>query len=255
MGLRSFALTDVGLRRSHNEDSYCASDSLGLYVVADGMGGHAAGEVASTTAVQAIEDFVRRTENDRDMTWPFGIDESLSDRENVLLSAVKLANQLICHMASEKTELSGMGTTIAGIKIHDGEASIFNVGDSRVYRVHNGTIVQLTTDHSWVGEQLQRQMITEEEARRHRWKNVITRALGNKTTIDVDLKTVSIENDDVFLACTDGLSGLVSDDVIFETLSLRRDDLEGTCKELVAQANAAGGHDNVTVITVRYTGD
>lgn len=255
MAQRSFALSDVGLRRSHNEDSYCANDGLGLYVVADGMGGHAAGEIASMTAVQTIEDFVRRTENDHDMTWPYGIDESLSEEENALLSAVKVANHSIRRMATEKPELSGMGTTIAGVKIHNGKASIFNVGDSRVYRVRNSTIVQLTTDHSWVGEQLQRQMITEEEARRHRWKNVITRALGNKSTIDVDLQTVGIEDNDVLVVCTDGLSGLVSNEVILETLSLHRDDLEQACKGLVAQANTAGGHDNITVLLIHYTSD
>jgi protein phosphatase len=255
MPTRSFALSDVGLRRSHNEDSYFAGDDLALYLVADGMGGHAAGEIASQTAAKTISDFVSRAEKDRDMTWPFGVDDSYSEMENILLSAIKLANQMICRMATEKPELAGMGTTIAGVKIHEGEASIFNVGDSRVYRFRNGVIEQLTTDHSWVNEQLQRRMITEEEARTHRWKNVITRALGNKSSIEVDLRTIPVQSGDTLMLCTDGLSGLVSDEVILETLESHRDSLEEACRDLVEQANAAGGHDNVTVLIVDYNTD
>jgi protein phosphatase len=252
MPLLSYALTDVGLRRSHNEDSFFANDALGLYVVADGMGGHVAGEIASLTAVQAIQEFVRNAEQDRDMTWPYGIDGTLSTVENLILSAVKIANHHICKMAADRPELSGMGTTIAGVKIHDGEASVFNVGDSRVYRVRGGEIAQLTTDHSWVNEQLQRRMITEEEARTHRWKNVITRALGNKANIDVDLTTIPVEDGDVLILCTDGLSGLVPDETILATLTEDGADLTNACTDLIAQANAAGGHDNITVIVVRY---
>jgi protein phosphatase len=251
----SSALTDVGLRRSHNEDSFCVRDEIGLFMVADGMGGHAAGEVASRTAVEAIEEFVRKAQSDPDMTWPFGIDDSLSEIENILLSAIKLANQKICVMATEKPELSGMGTTIAGVKFEAGEACIFNVGDSRVYRIRPTEIVQLTTDHSWVNEQLRRRMITEEEARTHRWKNVITRALGNKSNIEVDLKMIAAEDSDLFLICTDGLSGMLADEVILETFQAHNDNLEDACKELVAQANAAGGHDNITVLLTRYHGD
>jgi protein phosphatase len=118
--------------------------------------------------------------------------------------------------------------------------------------VRKGEMAQLTTDHSWVNEQLQRQMITEEEARTHRWKNVITRALGNKTTIEVDLQTTKLEDGDLLIICTDGLSGLVSDQVIFETLSAQQDNLEQAAHDLVAQANAAGGHDNITVVLVQY---
>lgn len=253
MPVKSYAMSDVGLRRSHNEDSYCDNQQLGLFVVADGMGGHAAGEIASVNAVKAIENFVQQALNDRDMTWPFGIDENLSEWENILLSAVKVANQIICRMAAEKPELSGMGTTIAGLQFHDKEVVVFHVGDSRVYRIRGNEIVQLTTDHSWVNEQLQRRMITEEEARTHRWKNVITRALGNKSTIEVDLKTLDAEQDDIMLLCTDGLSGLVSDEVLLETLTENRDCLEKVCPELVAQANAAGGHDNITVLVAHYT--
>ena len=253
MPTTSFAISDVGLRRSHNEDSYVANDALKIYLVADGMGGHAAGEVASQTAARIVEDFVRNAEHDRDMTWPFRPKDSLSLTENTLLSAVKLANQIICRMAGERPEMSGMGTTIAGVKVDDQEASIFHVGDSRVYRLRDGVMAQLTTDHSWVNEQLQRQMITEEEARTHRWKNVITRALGNKTTIEVDLQTTDLKDGDLLVICTDGLSGVVSDEVIYETLMAHKDDLETTGRDLVDQANAAGGHDNITVVLIKYT--
>jgi protein phosphatase len=255
MPIKSFGVTDVGQRRSHNEDSFYVGDGQGLYLVADGMGGHAAGEIASQAAVQTIQEFVGRAEADRDMTFPFGVDHSLSDEENVLLSAVKLANQYICRLAREKPEMTGMGTTIAGVRIREGRVIVFHVGDSRVYRIRRGEIAQLTTDHSWVSEQLQRRMITQEEARTHRWKNVITRALGNKNAIDVDLETLDLEDGDLYLLCTDGLSGLVSDQVILETLTCQHDQLEDACKELVVQANAAGGHDNITVVLVKYNGE
>jgi len=255
MPVQSFGTSDVGLRRSHNEDSFYVGDAQGLYLVADGMGGHAAGEIASQAAIQTIQEFVGRAEADRDMTFPFGLDNALSDEENVLLSAVKLANQYICRLAREKPEMTGMGTTIAGVRIRDDKVSVFHVGDSRVYRIRGSQIAQLTTDHSWVSEQLQRRMITLEEARTHRWKNVITRALGNKNSIEVDLETLDLEDGDIYLLCTDGLSGLVSDQVILETLALQQDQLEQACKELVAQANAAGGHDNITVVLVRYSAE
>ena len=253
MPTKSSALTDVGRRRSHNEDSFFISDELELFLVADGMGGHAAGEIASHTAVIAISDFVRRAMADRDMTWPFGVDDTLSEVENIVLSAIKLANQRICQMAAEKSSLTGMGTTIAGVKIDDGKATVFHVGDSRVYRLRDGKIMQLTADHSWVNEQLQRRMITEEEARNHRWRHVITRALGNKASIDVDLKTVQVQDGDLLLICTDGLSGLVSDESIVKTLVDHDGDLGEACKALIGQANQAGGHDNVTVVIVQYT--
>jgi len=255
MPVKSFAISDIGLRRSHNEDSYILCDDLQMYLVADGMGGHVAGEIASQTATRMIEEFVRSAERDRDMTWPYGVNESLSETENALLSAVKVANQIICRMANEKPEMTGMGTTIAGVKINENQASIFNVGDSRVYRVNAAGITQLTTDHSWVNEQLQRRMITEEEARTHRWKNVITRALGNKNSIEVDLQTITLEDGDTLLICTDGLSGLVSDQVILETFCAQRENLQQAGKELVAQAKAAGGHDNITIILVQYFTD
>ena len=253
MPVKSYALTDVGLRRTHNEDSYCVNDDLSLYLVADGMGGHAAGEIASVNAVKAIDDFVRQADRDRDMMWPFGIDESLAEYENVLLSSVKVANQVICRMSAEKPELSGMGTTIAGLQFHDRQITVFHVGDSRIYRIRGVEIAQVTTDHSWVNEQLQRRMITEEEARTHRWKNVITRALGNKSTIEVDIETHDVEHDDILLICTDGLSGLVSDEVVVGTLNQHSDHLEEVCPELIAQANTAGGHDNITVLLAHYT--
>ncbi|MCX8038364.1 MAG: Stp1/IreP family PP2C-type Ser/Thr phosphatase [Candidatus Sumerlaeia bacterium] len=255
MAVKSWATSDVGLRRSHNEDSCYANDTLGLYLVADGMGGHAAGEIASQAAVRTIHEFVQQAEADRDMTFPFGVDRTLSEEANILLTAVRLANQVIARMAAEQPELGGMGTTIAGVMIRKGKAHVFHVGDSRVYRLRKGRIEQLTADHSWVNEQLQRHMITEEEARTHRWRNVITRALGNKAAIEVDLKTHPIENGDILLLCTDGLSGLVSDQVILETILLQGQNLDQACQDLIAQANAAGGHDNITVVLVQYNED
>ncbi|MBM3334121.1 Stp1/IreP family PP2C-type Ser/Thr phosphatase [Candidatus Sumerlaeota bacterium] len=255
MAIRSYAATDIGLRRTLNEDSYLACDALRLYMVADGMGGHVGGEIASRTAIQAIQDFIKQVEADPSVTWPFSFVEGFSRIENVILTAVRLANQTLCRMVIERPELAGMGTTIAGVRIYDQHAAIFNVGDSRVYCARKDTLIQLTTDHSWVTEQLQRHVISEEEARRHRWKNVITRALGSKTAVDVDVRTVDLDDGDTFVICTDGLSGCVSDWAILESLRMYSDDLEQMCQQLITQAKAAGGHDNITVVVLQYTAD
>ncbi|MFH0794760.1 MAG: Stp1/IreP family PP2C-type Ser/Thr phosphatase [bacterium] len=247
-------MTEVGLKRRLNEDNFAISDELGLFVVADGMGGHAAGEIASCTAIREIMEFVRRTVVDSDFTWPFGVDSNLSETANVLLTATRLANRSLCTMAEQKKELSGMGTTIAGMLLKDNQAVIVHVGDSRAYRFRDGELELLTRDHSWVNEQLERKVITEEEARTHRWKNVITRALGNRLDLEIDLRSEIVQPGDVFLLCTDGLSGMIPGDEIEQVLKTTLPNLELTCSTLVNRANAHGGLDNVTTVLVRLVG-
>jgi protein phosphatase len=173
MIVRSFGITDVGLKRSHNEDNFYRSDELGIYLVADGMGGHAAGEVASNTAIQSIAEFAERFAKDRSLTWPFGFDNRLSEEGNALITGIQLANQTLCKMQQQQTELTGMGTTLAALRITGDQALIAHVGDSRVYRLRGDSFELLTSDHSWVNEQLQKNIITAEEARTHRYRNVI----------------------------------------------------------------------------------
>jgi protein phosphatase len=254
MKLQSFGITDVGLKRAHNEDSFYRSDDMGLFLVADGMGGHAAGEVASGSAIQAILDFLNRQQEDANITWPFEFDDHFSTEANSLLNGVRLANQRLCAVQQERPELSGMGTTIAALRIAEEEAVLAHVGDSRIYRERDGVLEQLTSDHSWVNEQLQKKIITAEEARNHRYKNVITRALGNRLDLDIDLRIEKLNSGDIFMLCSDGLSGMVDDDGILDILN-RYKDLRETANKLVAQANEAGGNDNVTVVLVKCLGD
>jgi protein phosphatase len=148
-----------------------------------------------------------------------------------------------------------MGTTVAGVFMDDKKACVVNVGDSRIYRIRDDEIVQITTDHSWVSEQLQKKLITEEEARTHRWKNVITRALGNRNNVQIDLNTVEVAEGDWLLLCTDGLSGMLKDEEISEIIRSKNDDLEQACEALVQKANECGGLDNITLVLIKFLPD
>ena len=243
--------TSVGMRRSQNEDAYFSDAEMGLHFVADGMGGHAAGEVASRTAVEVISEFVSNFQGDDDITWPFGVEEHRTRAENLLISAIKLANKKICEMARENPENKGMGTTIAAVYIDWDVAVIAHVGDSRVYRFRGADLDCLTTDHTWVNEQLQRNIITEEEARNHRWKNVITRALGNRDEIAVDIQQLQLQDGDLLLICSDGLTTMLDDEQVRKEIaeaSGMKEGLEKMAEKLIQSANDKGGFDNVSVI-------
>jgi len=253
MKIISFGATDVGRRRAHNEDSLSISDDLRLYLVADGMGGHNAGEVASSTAVDTITKFVRRCLDDKEFTWPFGVNSHLSEEANILLTSVRIANRNVCLRSGERYEYSGMGTTIVGVYMEqDDIAHIAHVGDSRAYLIRGGGIRQLTTDHSWVNEQIQKNILTHKDARNHRWKNVITRALGNKLNVEIDYNEMKMQSGDYLLLCTDGLSGMLEDEEILRVTNQASGDLQKACKDLIQGANEKGGLDNITVILLKF---
>lgn len=254
MKLKSFGITDVGLKRTHNEDSFYRSDEHGIYIVADGMGGHAAGEVASKSTVASIVEFVEKFASDPTMTWPFGFDIRLTDEGNALLSGIQLANHTLVKMQQQKPELSGMGTTVAALRITANQALLAHVGDSRIYRIRDNAIELLTNDHSWVNEQLLKKLITPEEARTHRYRNVITRALGNRTDLEIDVRLEAIEPGDCFLVCSDGLSGMMDDQHMLEIFQ-QNTDVRAAANLLVARANEAGGHDNISVVLVACSSD
>jgi PPM family protein phosphatase len=246
-------LTDVGMKRTGNEDSFALCEDLGLYLVADGMGGHAAGEVASGTAVQVITDYVRGTLEE----MPPRESEQRCEPETwhkILVTGVQLANETICGLASENATYEGMGTTLSGAILNGSRVFVVHVGDSRVYLLRAGELRQLTTDHSWVNEQLQRNIITPEEARTHRWRNVITRALGHKVDLEVDSIVEDVVQGDCLLLCSDGLTGMVDEETIRKTLLDMSDNPKAACRRLVDLANDAGGFDNVTLIVVKVTG-
>lgn len=245
------SLSDVGQKRNHNEDNVLVDEELGLFAVADGMGGHAAGEVASGAAIAAVEDFVQLAHRDENITWPFAVRDELSRSENVIHTAVALANQQVCSLAGENSAFGGMGTTIAALYFSGEYAHVCHVGDSRVYRLRGGKLECLTQDHSWVNEQLQRNIISQEEARNHRWRNVITRALGNRTDVEIDLRTIELEPGDLFMLCSDGLTTMIPDNLIYQILQSDPTQPQRLCEELVRTANEAGGLDNISVVLIR----
>jgi protein phosphatase len=248
-------ITDVGLQRDHNEDSFAILKDHALYIVADGMGGHRAGDVASRLATEAIVDFFRTTATE-DFTWPFHFDARLSEEENRLLTGIKIANRQIIDRSNRSREYQGMGTTVVGALFNGkrGKMYIGHVGDSRAYRVRNGQIVQMTRDHSLVNDYLLAMPELTEEQRSELPKNVITRALGMQDQVAVDLQGDDAQIGDVYVLCSDGLSGMIDDAEICQVVN-GSPDLEEACRRLVALANEHGGEDNITALIVRVEND
>jgi protein phosphatase len=245
--ISSVVVSHPGLRREENEDAYCARADLGLYVVADGMGGHVAGEIASRTAVETVEAFVSDTrEADANRTWPFPYDPAVSLDGNRLKAAFWLANRKIAQAMEGDEALRGMATTAAAVlAAGKGAPVIAHVGDSRVYRWRGGKLSQLTEDHSWVSEQVRAGVLTDADARRHPWRNVVTRALSGGDDPNVEVSEIDLVAGDRILLCSDGLSGVVPMDRLAAIMGQGKD-LDETCRALVAAANEAGGPDNIT---------
>ncbi len=224
--------TDKGLVRKENEDAFCIEKDLGLLAIADGMGGHASGEVASKMAIEILRESVKRE------------GEPLPNR---LTSGVKLANRTIYEAAQSQSQLNGMGTTLTALLLSENRLSIAHVGDSRAYLIRGGVIEQITDDHTIVSEQVARGMMTKEEAARSDMRNILSRALGIAPEVDVDMEELTVSEGDQFVLCSDGLSELISEDeILSEVRSSKRPDL--ACAELVNLANQRGGEDNITVI-------
>jgi serine/threonine protein phosphatase PrpC len=248
------ALTDVGRKRKGNEDAHTVNPEQNLYVVADGMGGHAAGEVASRIAVEAIEEFVTLTAGNEEVTWPFGLDETISYDGNRLKTAIRHANTRVLEATRESADLEGMATTVAAVLVDAGIANIAHVGDSRIYRWSGGEITLLTSDHSWVNEQIQTGVISPEQARSHPLRNVVTRALGGRADLLVDVQALTMKPGDVLLMCSDGLTTMIQDEDIAAILERTEGDVARAARALVDEANERGGEDNITVILIKYEG-
>jgi protein phosphatase len=244
-----------GLRREENEDSFCVRPDLGLYMVADGMGGHAAGEVASRLAADTVEAFIDDTRTaDANRTWPFPYDPAMSLDGNRLKAALRLANRRLAAAVERDPSLKGMATTAAVVLLGDARATVAHVGDSRVYRSRAGTIEQVTNDHSWVSEQVRAGSLTEADARQHPWRNVVTRALAGGEDPEVDVATLQAAGGDVVMICSDGLTGVVSNDAC-QAILTSAPTLETACDRLIAAANAGGGPDNITVALLKIDVD
>jgi protein phosphatase len=250
--IRYAAKTDVGMKRSHNEDYFALIEDEQLFLVADGMGGHASGEVASKLAADSIGEFYRHSK-DADATWPYRYDHSLSYAENRMMASVRLANARIHDTSMREPRLRGMGTTIVSFLVRGNMGFIAHVGDSRIYRLRAGEIKQLTRDHSLLEDYRDaRPDMTEEEARNFPHKNVITRALGMRDQVQVDTQSFPLEDGDVYLLCSDGLSGMLTDDELREIVVAAKTLEEGVAA-LIDRANAAGGTDNITAMLVQCT--
>jgi protein phosphatase len=246
------ALSDVGRKRKGNEDSLFLSEEQPLFVVADGMGGHAAGEVASKVAVEAIAEFVELTGGNQEITWPFGLDDSISYEGNRLKTAVRHANSRVLEATRQSAEYEGMATTVAAVLVDGDVANLAHVGDSRIYLWSGGEIRLLTRDHSWVNEQIENGAISAEQARSHPLRNVVTRALGGRADLLVDIQSRRMATGDVLLLCSDGLTTMVPDEDIARVLGESNGDVGQAARALVHLANDRGGEDNITVLLVKF---
>ena len=237
-------VTHQGMVRINNEDTISVLPDLGIAILADGMGGHQAGEVASSMAVEMIKQYYSDGELDT---------RSDNDVEH-LVEAIELANTAVFELSQERPECAGMGTTIVVCQFVNGRVYAGHVGDSRLYRLRDSELEQITRDHSVVQELVSRGFMSQEEANNSMNKNLVTRALGIEASVEADINEAPYQSGDIYLLCSDGLSDVVSDDRIQDTLITNLDSLETATQQLIDDANSAGGPDNISVVLVRITG-
>jgi serine/threonine protein phosphatase PrpC len=253
--IEAFGRTDVGRRRKVNEDSFLVAPESHLYAVCDGMGGHNAGEVASRMAVETLAAFVEKSGVEKEITWPWGLDANLSFDANRLKTAIRLANSQVFQSADTHEELTGMGTTVVAALVSGNTMTLGSAGDSRCYLARDGQLRQLTQDDSWVSAALGEGILNSDDVERHPLRNVITKAVGARDSIDIEVIEQTLQSGDVALLCSDGLHGMVSDDEIARILASGSGSLEEATSSLVDAANEAGGRDNVSVVLLRYSDD
>ena len=249
MLFNAWGVTDVGRKRDHNEDSYLVEPAIGLYAVADGMGGHQGGERASKMALDVLGAEISTARK----SGPLGEKAGNGTPSRTLEKAAQRAGEQIFAAAQQDPDYSGMGTTLTALLVHRGRAYLAHVGDSRCYLFRDGRCVQLTEDHSWVNEQVRAGLLSKEDAKESRFKHIITRSVGFERHVNVDGGTVAIEPGDCFLICSDGLSNLIEGDEIARILSghyyTKVPDL------LIAIANDRGGDDNITCVLLHAAND
>ncbi|WLT33143.1 Stp1/IreP family PP2C-type Ser/Thr phosphatase [Geothrix sp. PMB-07] len=250
MDIRAAGISDVGCVRKQNEDSFLVDPALGLFVVADGLGGHAAGEIASQIVVETVARFVAETvESDR--TWPVEYDPTLSYDGNRLKVALLLSDQAIADDIRQNPERETMGSTVVAGLFHGQSLTLAHVGDSRAYLLDREGIRQVTRDHSWVAEQVANGILTPSEARVHPFRNVITQALGNGGDLDVEIQTLELSKSERLLLCSDGLSGMIGDKQIWDIVAQAKD-IQQAVESLISKAREHGGEDNITAVLVGW---
>ena len=249
--IRSFGMTDAGAVRPNNEDCFLADNELALFVVADGMGGHAAGEVASRLAVEAIENFIRRSRQPGDLSWPCGIDPKLSYEGNRLRTAIYLANRRVFRVAEGHDDYTGMGTTVVSALVCDGQVAIGHVGDSRLYLLSNGVLSVQTRDDTWAATVLAAAEADPKRIAEHPMRNVLTNVLGAREQTEIHLSERRLVDGQLLFLCTDGVHGVLDDASLRDLLS-RDDTLEAIVRSTIQAALDRGSRDNVTGVAVRY---
>ena len=261
MKLLAAGATNVGMKRTHNEDCLIQVPEENLFVVADGMGGHACGEVASQIAVGTVAEFFKSTSDDQEITWPYKERRGLQFEENRLATGIKLANRQIFETAQTDARKRGMGTTIVAALFSSEGIYTGHCGDSRAYRFRDGQIEQITDDHSLLNDYLKNHTLTPDEIENFPHKNVIVRALGMKDQVEVDVNRMEPNPGDLYMLCTDGLSGMIKDEDMNTMVQgylndvEKANDVEGMCHALIDQANENGGTDNITVVCVKVLAD
>ena len=249
-----FGTSDTGRHRTNNEDSYLCNPEEQLFLVADGMGGQAAGEIASKIAVKSAEEFFVRSRKN-DIPWPIPYREDLTLEQNRLHAAAAHANDMIRDYSSKNPSQRGMGTTLVGVTVERDHLAIVNVGDSRLYRIHDQQISQITHDHNLAWEQERMGLLTKEEAWNHPQRHILTSALGIEVieNIRIDLSSSEIHEKDLYLMCSDGLNDMLNDEEILKNIgSTESESLEHIAHSLIQDANRAGGRDNITVILLSF---
>lgn len=256
LSIEAYALTDVGLQRDHNEDALDIIADRGFYVVADGMGGHASGQVASRIAVDSFRRYVAELASRSDHEFTFPCKDGAGPPERLLSNAIQYSNERVFIESLKERRYEGMGTTIVCAHAFEQFLVLGHVGDSRVYRYRDREVVQLTRDHSLLNHYIEQGRITtDEEIRNFKEGNIIVKALGLKDYVEPDVDVVDKKEGDIFLLCTDGLSDQVDDWILANVLHGNYDDLRTACASLVRLANEAGGKDNCTVMLLKVHGE
>jgi protein phosphatase len=251
--LEAYGQTDVGRRRKLNEDNFLVDPEPNLYAVCDGMGGHNAGEVASKMAIETLAAFIEKSHKEKEITWPYGLDVNLSYDGNRLKTAIKLANKKVFRAADNREDYTGMGTTAVAVLVSGNVMTIGSAGDSRCYLLRAGKLTQLTRDDSWVSAALGEGILNTDEVERHPLRNVITKAVGAKDSIELEVVEHKLVSGDVALLCSDGLHAMINDEQIHQGLTPFPSTLQDAARKLIDAANEAGGKDNVTVVLLRFT--
>ena len=249
--MKAFGLSETGPVRHLNEDCFVSAEDLRLFVVADGMGGHAAGEVAARIAVESIQNFIRRSHESSDFSWPYGIDPTLSYEANRMKTAVSLANRRINKLAEDRDDYLGMGTTVVCALLADGHLIAAHVGDSRLYLCHENELIQLTQDDSWAAIILgSKEATTGPHATRH----VLTNVLGARPDTEVHLLERQLSGTETLLLCSDGLHGSVPHETLRGVMASNQE-LPVLAQSLISTALELGSRDNITALVVRCSGD